>query len=115
MKDILMNIDRACMELIDREELSEEERDTLKRASLCALMARLSDSQGDDAGAREMMAELLSMRAKLQSTSERLRLLSISIRAVDFLIYSLVKNPHREVAAPCDKESSSDEEASCAT
>lgn len=115
MKDILKCIDLACMDLVDREELSEEERDTLKRASLCALMARLSDSQGDYAGVREMMAELLSMRARLQSISERLRLLSIAIRAVDFRIYSLVKNPHREVAAPCDKESPSDEEASCAT
>lgn len=115
MKDILMNIERACMELIDRGELSEEERDTFKRASLCILMARVSESQGDEAGALEMIGELLSMRAKIQDAAERLRLLSISIKAVDFLIYSLVKDPHREVADPCDKESSSDEEASCAT
>lgn len=115
MNEILMNIYRACMELIDREELSEEERVTLKRASLCILMARVSESQGDEAGALEMMGELFSMRAKIQDAAERLRLLSISIKAVDFLIYSLVKDPLREVADPCNKESPSDEEASCDT
>ena len=108
MKDILMNIDRACMELIDRGELSEEERDTFKRASLCILMARVSESQGDEAGALEMIGELLSMRAKIQDAAERLRLLSISIKAVDFLIYSLVKADTCTDAAQCDEEASCD-------
>ena len=115
MNDILMNIDRACVELIDREELSEEERATLKRASLCILMARVSESQGDEAGALEMMGELFSMRAKIQDAAERLRLLSISIKTVDFLIYSLVKVEPRDNDKSCDNESPSDEEASCAT
>lgn len=110
-----MNIDRTCVDMLDRCELSQDERDILTRASLCALMARLSDSQGDDAGAREMMAELLSMRAKLQSTSERLRSLSASVKAIDFLIYSLVKGAPRDNDTSCDNESPSDEEASCAT
>ena len=103
-----MNIDRTCVDILDRCELSQDERDLLTRASLCALMARLSDSQGDDAGAREMMAELLSMRAKLQSTSERLRSLSASVKAVDFLIYSLVKADACTDAAQCDEEASCD-------
>lgn len=115
MNEILMNIDRACMELIDREELSEEERVTLKHASLCILMARVSESQGDEAGALEMMGELFSMRAKIQDAAERLRLLSISIKTVDFLIYSLVKGAPRDNDTSCDNESPSDEEASCAT
>lgn len=108
MNEILMNIDRTCVDILDRCELSQDERDLLTRASLCALMARLSDSQGDDAGAREMMAELLSMRAKLQSTSERLRSLSASVKAVDFLIYSLVKADACTDAAQCDEEASCD-------
>lgn len=109
MNEILMNIDRTCVDLLDRCELSQDERDLLTRASLCAIMARLSDSQGDDAGAREMMAELLSMRAKLQSTSERLRSLSASVKAVDFLIYSLVKaDTCTTDAAQCDEEASCD-------
>lgn len=108
MNEILMNIDRTCVDMLDRCELSQDERDLLTRASLCAMMARLSDSQGDDAGAREMMAELLSMRAKLQSTSERLRSLSASVKAVDFLIYSLVKADTCTDAAQCDEEASCD-------
>ena len=108
MNEILMNIDRTCAELIDREELSEEERVTLKRASLCILMARVSESQGDEAGALEMMGELFSMRAKIQDAAERLRLLSISIKTVDFLIYSLVKADQRTDDAQCDEEASCD-------
>lgn len=108
MNKILMNIDRTCVDMLDRCELSQAERDILTRASLCALMARLSDSQGDDAGAREMMVELLSMRSKLQSTSERLRSLSASVKAVDFLIYSLVKADQRTDDAQCDEEASCD-------
>ena len=109
MNEILKSIDRTCVNMLERCELSQYERDLLQRASLCALMARLSDSQGDAAGAREMMAELLSMRAKLQSTSERLRSLSASVKAVDFLIYSLVKaDTSTTDAAQCDEEASCD-------
>ena len=108
MNEILINIDRTCVDMLDRCELSQDERGLFTRASLCALLARLNDSQGDEAGAREMMAELLSMRAKLQSTSERLRSLSASVKAVDFLIYSLVKADTCTDSAQCDEDASCD-------